>query len=306
MPPVKRSPRNSVNDRPSGWRLALRRQRRLLKPLAIGFGACIAAIAVVGTISSISAKSGRTINSFRDKLSVAASASGLRVDEIRYEGYNNTPRPLLEAALGIHKGDPILGFSLEDARANLERIPWVEKATVERRLPSTIVVNIEERAPVAVWQNQGKISLVDAKGQVVTNEDLSQFRYLPRIVGSGAPAAADALLAELRKRPELADKVNASVRVGDRRWNLHLNSGTDVLLPEGHEAAAMDRLVELQKDDQVLDRPLVAIDMRLPDRLVFRPKDAPKDAPKDSKGQPVSTQPVPVPPPVPPAAKKPT
>lgn len=306
MPPVKRSPRNSVNDRPKGWRLALRRMRRFLKPLAIGFGACIAVIAVIGAISSISAKSGRTINSFRDKVGIAAAASGLRVDEIRYEGDKNTPRPLLEAALGIHKGDPILGFSLEDARANIERIPWVETATVERRLPGTIVVNIEERAPIAIWQNHDKLALVDAKGQVVTNEDLSHFRFLPHIVGTGAPAAADALLAQLRKHPGLAEKVNASVRVGDRRWNLHLNNGTDVLLPEGHEAAAIDRLMELQKDDQVLDRPMAAIDLRLPDRLVFRPKDAPKDTPKDSKGQPVSTQRVPVPPPVPQTGKKPT
>ena len=63
----------------------------------------------------------------------------------------------------------------------------------------------------------------------------------------------------------------AAVRVGGRRWNLRLNNGADVLLPEGAEAPAMARLMELQTAQALLDRPVQALDLRLPDRLVVRP-----------------------------------
>jgi cell division protein FtsQ len=272
MPRVKRSPRNSVNDRPSGWRLALRRQRRLLKPAGWIVALSVCAMLVVSGIHSAAPRSTGTISSLRERLGVATAASGLRVSDIVIEGRANTPEPLLWAAIGVNKGDPILGFSLEETRARIETIPWVEHATVERRLPGTVVVNLQERRPYAVWQNQGKFVLVDRTGQVVTNQDVAQFPHLPLIVGQGAPVSAAGLLDALRERPALAEKIVASVRVGERRWNLRMTNGTDVLLPEGHEAVALDRLIALQQQHSVLDRPLAAIDMRLPDRLVFRPR----------------------------------
>jgi cell division protein FtsQ len=213
----------------------------------------------------------------RERLGAMTAASGLRVTDVVIEGRANTPEPLLRAAIGINKGDPILGFSLEDTRARIETIPWVEQATVERRLPGTVVINLKERAPFAVWQNQGKFVLVDRNGQIVTNEDVAAFRRLPLIVGLGAPAAAAELLDALQDRPALAEKVAAAVRVGERRWNLRMTNGTDVMLPEGHVIVALDRLIQLQQDHAVLERPLAAIDLRLGDRLVFRPRADAKD-----------------------------
>jgi cell division protein FtsQ len=294
MPRVTRSPRNSVKDRPSGWRLALRRQRRLVKPAGWIILASIAtALLVVGFHAAGShAGTGHSLTSVRDRIGAVAAASGLRVSDIVIEGRANTPEPLLRAAIGVSKGDPILGFSLDETRARIETIPWVESATVERRLPGTLVINLQERRPYAIWQNQGKFLLVDRAGQVVTNQDVAEFKRLPLIVGQGAPAAAAVLLDALRERPTLEEKVSANVRVGERRWNLRLTSGTDVMLPEGHEVAALDRLLQLQQDHAVLDRPLTVIDLRLPDRLVFHPKPETKDTA--------------IVPPIPPAANPPT
>jgi len=93
---------------------------------------------------------------------------------------------------------------------------------------------------------------------------------LPLVVGAGANEAAAAMIDLLRAQPAIAGRVEAAVRVSERRWNLKLSGGADVLLPEGHEAAALTRLAELQGRDRLLDRPVAAIDMRLPDRLVVR------------------------------------
>ena len=274
MPRVKYSPRNSVNDRPSGWRLALRRQRRLLRPagwIALASAVTMLVVVLINAAGSHAGSSG-SLTTMRERLGAVTAASGLRVTDVQIEGRANTPEPVLRAAIGVSIGDPILGFSLEDIRARVETIQWIEHATVERRLPGTLVVNVQERRPFAIWQNQGKFVLVDRAGQVVTNQDVAQFPHLPLIVGLGAPAAAAGLLDALQQRPAIKEKISANVRVGERRWNLRMTNGTDVMLPEGHEAAALDRLIQLQQDHAVLDRPLVAIDMRLPDRLVFRPK----------------------------------
>jgi cell division protein FtsQ len=276
MPNVTRRPSNSVNDRPGRMKLLLRRQKRRLRPAAwIAFGLLVVMIGI-GTVHS--AAPGGWLATLRLRLGNAAAVAGLRVTNVVIEGRANTPEPLLRAAIGVSRGDPILGFSLADARSRIETLTWVDHATVERRLPGTIVVKLDERRPFAVWQNQGKFVLIDREGQIVTNQDVSQFRDLPLVVGTGAPASAAALIDALVARPGLQSRVVAAVRVGERRWNLRLNSGTDVLLPEGHEVAALDRLQQLQAQHALLDRPLQTVDLRLPDRLVIRPRPDPRAA----------------------------
>jgi cell division protein FtsQ len=259
-----------VIDRPGRLKLLLRRQKRLLRPGGWLFSAILIGGLLLAAVHS--AAPGGTLASLHERFGAATARVGLRVTDVVVEGRANTPEPLLRAAIGVSRGDPILGFSVEQARQRIETLSWVEHATVERRLPGTVVVYLQERRPFAIWQNQGKFVLIDRSGQVVTNENLNEFRQLPLVVGAGAPAAAATLIDALTDHPDLQQRVTAAVRVGERRWNLRLNNGADVLLPEGHEAQAIDRLMKLQQDHALLDRPLAAIDMRLGDRLVLRPR----------------------------------
>ena len=269
---MTKRPRPSVNDRPSKWKLLARRQRWLLRPLAWG----TAGLIVAGGLAVLlrNAQPGSAIASVREKIGVMTADAGMRVSDIVIEGLANTPEPVLRRELRVNTGDPIVGFSLEQARMRIERLTWVAHATVERRLPGTIVVVLTERRPFAIWQFQGKDVLIDRDGQPVTDEELSKYHHLPLIVGAGAPRAARTLLEAMRERPAIQSRVLAAMRIGERRWNLRLRNGTDVMLPEGHEADALDRLLLLQRDAALLDRPLAAIDMRLPDKLVLRPMGA--------------------------------
>jgi len=278
LPRVARTPAKRPTPlqarRPSRFALFWRQKRRLLWP-ALGT-LCLLALVVFAASLVRSVQPGSTVATVREKL---ADLTGMTVQDIRIEGRDKTPEPMLRAALGVSKGDKLLGFSLEAARARIESLNWVQRATVERRLPGTIVVTLEERRPFAVWQNGGKFQLIDRAGQVVMEQnpakDAAAFATLPLVVGPGAPESAAPLLDALSARPELRGRVVAAVRVGERRWNLRLNNGADVMLPEGAEAAAMDRLMELQQSQALLDRPLQAVDMRLPDRLVVRPMPSP-------------------------------
>jgi cell division protein FtsQ len=270
VPRVVRGPRNSVKDRPGRWKLLLRRQKKLLRPagwIAFGLG-----VILLGVIAVHSAAPGGTLATLRERFGGATAFAGLRITDVVIEGRANTPEPLLRAAVGVSIGDPILGFSVEMARQRVETLSWVEHATVERRLPGTVVVFLQERRPFAIWQNQAKFVLIDRSGQLVANQNVAEFRQLPLVVGPGAPAAAATLIDALTDRPGLQKRVIAAVRVGERRWNLRLNNGADVMLPEGREVEALNRLMQLQQDHALLDRPLAAIDMRLGDRLVLRPR----------------------------------
>ncbi|MCZ8147662.1 MAG: cell division protein FtsQ/DivIB [Roseomonas sp.] len=268
-------------DRPGRLRLWLRRRRGLAKPAALvllGAGA----LGAVGLGLYIADPAGR-VQSFVENAAAAGEAAGLEVREVILEGRTNTPLELVSAAVGLRRGDPILGFSPTDARARLESIAWVESAHVERRLPGTILVRLTERTPFAIWQHQGRFSIIDRDGRVVTSDTLDAFGPLPLVVGAGAETQGAALYDLLLAHRPVLERTLAMVRVGERRWNLRLHNGVDVLLPEGQEAPALNRLAEMHERHALLDRPLVAIDMRLPDRMVLRQPPAPEPTPQQRR-----------------------
>jgi cell division protein FtsQ len=268
-------------DRPGRLRLWLRRRRGLAKPAALmllGAGA----LGAVGLGLYLADPAGR-VQSVVENTAAFGEAAGLEVREVILEGRTNTPLDLVSAAIGLRRGDPILGFSPADARARLESIAWVESAHVERRLPCTILVRLTERTPFAIWQHQGRFSIIDRDGRVVTSDTLDAFGPLPLVVGAGAEIHGAALYDLLLAHRPVLERTLAMVRVGERRWNLRLHNGVDVLLPEGQEAPALNRLAEMHERHALLDRPLVAIDMRLPDRMVLRQPPAPEPAPQQRR-----------------------
>ncbi|HEX3350220.1 MAG TPA: cell division protein FtsQ/DivIB [Acetobacteraceae bacterium] len=255
-------------DRPGRWRLLWKRRHRLMRPAVLLTIVLIGGVAVLGAGEFVS--KGPPL---RERLGNATAALGMRIRDVVIQGRQKTPESLLRAAIGAGIGQPILSYSVADARQRIETLTWVQSATVERRLPSTLVVQLVERRPFAVWQNQGKFVLIDRDGNIVTDADVASVAdQLPLVVGAGAPQVAAALLDALASQPSVQSHVVAAVRIGERRWNLRLNNGGDVLLPEGAEPQAIAHLAQFQSDHALLDRPLQVIDLRLPDRLVIRPR----------------------------------
>ncbi len=267
-----RGPRNSISDRPGWLPLLLRRQRWMLRPAAWGGFAVL--VMLVGVMLLRSAAPGGGLDRLRRGLAEDAAGAGMRVSHIVIEGRANTPEPVLRAALDVRIGEPIMAVSIGAAEARIERLSWVDHATVERRLPGTIVVRLIERRPFAIWQDHGTFTLIDRAGNVVTNRNVADFRTLPLVVGPGAPEAAARLIDALNAAPDIEQRMEAAVRVAGRRWNLLLKSGLTVRLPEGHVVAAITRLVALDQKFNLLDRPLRFVDLRLPNLLVVRPIEA--------------------------------
>lgn len=200
--------------------------------------------------------------------------AGLSVQEIFVEGRIETAGAEVLGVLDIKRGTPMLAFDPQEARAELEKLPWVKTASVERRLPDTVYVRLEERRPLALWQRHGRLTLVGHDGREIAGTDIQRFAHLPMVVGDDAPQHAASLLALLETEPELQRRVVAAVRVGDRRWNLRVDAGADrtieVQLPEINAAAAWARLSEAVHASNLFDKNVTAVDLRLPDRLVVR------------------------------------
>jgi cell division protein FtsQ len=202
-------------------------------------------------------------------LSVTAEF-GLVVTNIEVAGRETTDVSTILAALAADRGTPILAVSPNRARQQLEALPWVRSAAIERRLPGTLYVRLVERHPLAVWQHAGKQELIDRDGTVIAVTDLSRFVKLPTVVGEDAAPHAAKLLAMLAREPELAARVTAAIRVDARRWNLRIDNTIDVMLPEEDAAEAWVRLAALERANNLLKRDVQTVDMRLPDRLVLR------------------------------------
>lgn len=195
---------------------------------------------------------------------------GFAVDNVYLQGRSETSKRQVMAALGIKRGQPIWDFDPHRAKTRLEALAWVQSASVIRQLPDTIRVRLTERRPMALWQRKSKLILIDRFGVVIQRRDLKRFSHLLIIVGKDAPDHAEAMINILKTAPGIYHRVAALVRVGQRRWNLRLDNGIDIQLPETGVRGALTRLVKANRRQKLLSRDVTMIDLRLPDRLVVR------------------------------------
>jgi cell division protein FtsQ len=161
---------------------------------------------------------------------------------------------------------------LEATRARLLRFGWIKEARVHRRLPDTLVIDIVERTPAAIWQNSGRLSLIDAEGVVLEPVRIERMPDLPRLIGAAANRHLAGLNNVLEAAPHLRPQVTDATWVGDRRWDIRFQSGELLSLPEGDEAARRAIAIFARMDQQatMLGRGYARIDMRLPDRAIVR------------------------------------
>ncbi|MDE2018310.1 MAG: cell division protein FtsQ/DivIB, partial [Hyphomicrobiales bacterium] len=201
---------------------------------------------------------------------IAARAFGFGVDAITISGpvQLKVEDVLKAAAIPATASLPFLDAAA--ARDRIAAIPMVREATVRKLYPDRLLVTLVERAPAGVWQDAGKLRVVSADGTPFERFDDMRLAGLPYVVGPGAAAHLAEYEAIRAAAGELKPRIRAGVYVGDRRWNLAMTDGTSVLLPEDDPQAAMKRLLALQRDGQILDKDVTAIDLREGDRAFVR------------------------------------
>jgi cell division protein FtsQ len=196
--------------------------------------------------------------------------AGFTVENLMIEGRVYTDRDDLKRRIGVERGDPTFAADLDDVEADLETISWVRDAIVERRLPGTLYIRLQERTPLALWQRKNKLVVVDSEGYVLAEEGLERFKNLVIVVGEDAPARAADLVAMIEAEPDMKERVESAKWVGDRRWDLYLKSGVIVRMPEDDIGQAVRRLAQAQQEGGLMDRKVESIDLRDPVRIVVQ------------------------------------
>ena len=198
---------------------------------------------------------------------------GFTLQAVHVQGASPMAREAVLRASGLRKDQPILGLDLEKVRADVEKVGWVKQARVVRLLPDTLVLVVIERDALAVWQQGGRIHVIDRAGRVIPEADPARFPELPLIVGQGAAASAGEILPAVMSRPRLRSRLEALVRVDDRRWDLRLKDGSLVQLPAIEEEAALIQLDQLDRRQRILELGFARIDLRDPEMVAVRPRD---------------------------------
>jgi len=255
--------------------------RKLAKKLAVeqqqanafatwAFGLFVAGIAVVTLVAlDIPAKIGVAAGE-------AVGDAGFRVRSVAVQGTRRMdPKPIYRIALD-QRTTALPLVDVEAIRERLLDFGWVKDARVSRRYPDTLVVDIVERAPAALWQDGDRLTLIDAEGHVLDKVAVTRMPDLPLLVGPGANSHARALDALLGKAPTIKAQLVSASWVGQRRWDLAVQTGETIALPEGEgAAAALAKFAEKDKSAGLLGRGIERFDLRIPGKMIARlPREA--------------------------------
>jgi cell division protein FtsQ len=202
-----------------------------------------------------------------------ANAAGFRITSVAINGRKQLSQDEVLAIGGVNGRSSLLFLDPAAVRDKLKANPWIAEATVLKLYPGQLQIDITERSAFALWQRDGRLSVIADDGAVLEPYVSRRFTTLPLVVGAGAETRARDFLALLSRYPQVRAATKAAILVGERRWNLRLKDGLDIRLPENDVGNALAALSKLDKEDRLFSRDIVAIDMRLPDRLTVQLSD---------------------------------
>lgn len=193
---------------------------------------------------------------------------GFAVDQVRVTGHNETSEIDVLERLDLTGWTSLIGFDADMARRHIAELPWVKVASVRKVYPDTLEVGIEERQPFAIWQHGSQLTVVERSGSVIAPFAGGRHSVLPLVIGYGAADHAAGFIDKVRQFPELAARVKGYIRVAERRWDIRLENGITIKLPESGEDRAITEVLKLDREDGLLSRDIASVDLRFDDRLV--------------------------------------
>lgn len=263
------------------WRRAMRLLRRSIRAAD---GALSSVKPMQGTVAALAflgawGAYGMVLSgAWRTTVDAVTAGMGFAVSSIEIRGLSEADSTEISDRIDVTQTSSLLMVDVERARERIAEIPWIADVQVKKLFPNRLVVNLVERRPFALWQDDGKVRVVDRTGAVMSEVLETRNAGLPLIVGQGANTRVEEAVDLMSAVPALRSRIRAAVLVAERRWNLITVDGIEILLPEENPAAALQRVADLQDAKKLLDRDVVVVDMRVPDRLFVRLSDAAADA----------------------------
>jgi cell division protein FtsQ len=213
------------------------------------------------------------VSALSDTRNAIANSAGFRITSVAINGRKQLTQDEVLGIGGVNGRSSLLFLDAAVVRDKLKANPWIADATVLKFYPGQLQIDITERTAFALWQQDGRLSVISDDGAVLEPYLSRRFLSLPLVVGKGAAPRARDFLALLARYPQVRTVTKAAIFVGERRWNLRLKDGLDVRLPENDVGNALASLSKLDKEERLFSRDIVAVDMRLPDRLTVQLSD---------------------------------
>jgi cell division protein FtsQ len=256
-------------------RSLMRREWKL--PRAVGVKGALLLFLTTGVAGVLLGGHGMTI------AAAVTSWCGLAIENVQITGQSETSEidVLNQLALGDYPS--LVTFDVDAARSRVEAMPWVKEARIKKLYPDTLQIAITERSPYAIWQHDGGVvSLIDKDGKVIIDDVGERYARLPFVVGEGAEARAAEYVDLVDGVPELKGRIHAGVLISKRRWNVVLDNGVQLLLPEKDPGSALVAVAALDTQNGLLSRDIAAVDLRSPERLIVRLSDTGEKARKEA------------------------
>lgn len=204
----------------------------------------------------------------------ATALVGLKVGEVKITGQIETSESEIIRALDLQSHASMVLFDASKARERIQTMPWIEEVTIRKTYPASVEVAIKERQPFALWQSGHVVSIIDPEGHIITGLNDPKFASLILLVGEGADTAGPAFMETLSKYNIIESRVRAAVLVAGRRWNLVLENGIEIKLPEADAEKAISRLADLEASDELFDKDIQSVDLRIAGQMAVRLQEA--------------------------------
>ena len=230
-----------------------------------------AGVVVLGAVLATGARAERISTSISQGMDGLTAGMGLKLEKVFIEGDSAEATASIQRALQVYADQPMTSIDLKAVRERVEGVGWVKSARVVRLLPNTLIVHVTEHDRLAVWQTAGHAWVIDGHGQVIQGADAGRYPNLPLVVGKGAEQAAAEVLPLIAQRPRLMSRLDALVRVDERRWDLRLKDGSLIQLPATDQDAALIQLDALDQRERLLELGFARIDLRTPEEVAVRP-----------------------------------
>jgi len=200
-----------------------------------------------------------------------SAASGLNLQNVVVYGRINTTNDELFKAIGMNRGDPMITADLNQIRDNVEALGWVQAARVERHFPKGLVIHLEERQALALYQSAEGHQVIDTNGELIQGVKIEDCRHLPVISGTKAETKARGIIAILETEADLYNEVWSLAYRSERRWDVYLGDNIRIMLPEKDPLSAWQKLAKMDRQHKLTQRNTVDIDLRVPGQIIIKP-----------------------------------
>jgi len=241
-----------------------------LSPRAVVISIAAGVVLLAGVLAT-GARAERIGASISHGVDGMTAGMGLKLDKVYIQGESPEATAAIQRAVQLEAGQAMTSIDLDAVRERVEAVGWVKSARVVRLLPNTLIVDVTEHDRLAVWQTAGQAWVIDGHGKVIPGADAGRYPNLPLVVGKGAEQAAAEVLPLIAQRPRLMSRLDALVRVDERRWDLRLKDGSLIQLPATNQDAALIQLDEMDQRRRLLELGFARIDLRTPEEVAVRP-----------------------------------